>query len=49
MSKGQRRSNREIRKPKKEKVEQKPETSFASQVKDARQPDETKARAKPRR
>jgi len=32
MAKGQMRSNREIRKPKKEKAAPKPETSFANQI-----------------
>lgn len=35
MAKGQKRSNREIRKPKQEKVPPKPETSFSAQVKSA--------------
>ena len=33
MSKGQRRSNREVRKPKKEKAQAKVETAFGAQVK----------------
>lgn len=33
MAKGQKRSNREQRKPKQEKVPPKPETSFANQIK----------------
>jgi hypothetical protein len=33
MAKGQKRSNREIRKPKQEKAPPKPENTFASQIK----------------
>lgn len=35
MAKGQKRSNKEIRKPKQEKAAPKPETSFANQIKSA--------------
>jgi hypothetical protein len=35
MAKGQKRSNREIRKPKQPKVATKPENTFASQIKNA--------------
>ena len=33
MAKGQKRSNREIRKPKQEKAQPKPESTFGSQIK----------------
>ena len=35
MAKGQKRSNREIRKPKQPKIATKPENTFASQIKNA--------------
>lgn len=44
MAKGQQRSNREVRKPKKEKVAAKPASPFGSQIKDA----ENKAFSKPK-
>ncbi|GGB05849.1 hypothetical protein GCM10011491_37430 [Brucella endophytica] len=35
MAKGQKRSNREIRKPKQEKAQSKPESTFGNQIKPA--------------
>lgn len=47
MAKGQQRSNREVRKPKKEKTAAKPETPFGEQVKRATAPISSTTRPKP--
>lgn len=47
MAKGQKRSNKEIRKPKQEKGAPPPETTFANQIKTAANANAPRAKGKP--
>ena len=47
MAKGQKRSNREIRKPKQEKARPKPESAFGSQIKLAANANVQRGKGKP--
>ncbi len=47
MAKGQKRSNREIRKPKQEKAPPKPESPFGEQIKRAAKANGPRSKAKP--
>lgn len=47
MAKGQKRSNKEVRKPKREKVAAQPETSFANQIKTAANANAPRGKSQP--